>query len=299
MTNISNINTSKIQNVINSIALLADIGDFDRLEKQFSSPVAVDYTALFDGEAETKTPQELMTAWANLLPGFDATQHCIRDIQVTFSKQNQAIATAQFTATHYLHDQQWRVSGEYQFVLKQQDTQWQVSTMTVVNPHETGTRDILAAAVQRATENPCAYLQRQQTQQTVLDFLQSLERKDMDAFANVWADDAIQDMPYSPEGFPKQLNGKAQLVQHYSGWPNNSGHANFTKGITFYPMNDPQAVFVEYHGDVDVIPTGRKYIQDYGGLFQVKNGKITFFREYFNPVPFSYAFGLDEPDRQF
>ena len=29
-------------------------------------------------------------------------------------------------------------------------------------------------------------------------------------------------------------------------------------------------------------------------LFQVENGKIKRFREYFNPAPFKHAFGLDE-----
>ena len=33
-----------------------------------------------------------------------------------------------------------------------------------------------------------------------------------------------------------------------------------------------------------------------GGLFHVKNGKIQLFREYFDPKPFVYAFGLDEDE---
>ena len=35
-------------------------------------------------------------------------------------------------------------------------------------------------------------------------------------------------------------------------------------------------------------------LQWYGGLFHVVDGKINLFREYFNPGPFVFAFGLDE-----
>ena len=61
----------------------------------------------------------------------------------------------------------------------------------------------------------------------------------------------------------------------------------------FYPMQDPEMIFAEFKGDVDIIPTGRKYKQHYGGLFHVLNGQIKLFREYFNPAPFVYAFGVD------
>ena len=73
-----------------------------------------------------------------------------------------------------------------------------------------------------------------------------------------------------------------------------SGDADFTSQLVFYPMTDPEMVFAEWKGDVDIIPTGRKYKQNYGGLFHVEDGKITLFREYYDPAPFVYAFGLDE-----
>ena len=130
----------------------------------------------------------------------------------------------------------------------------------------------------------------------VLDFLTALETKDMDAFAGVWAEDAVQDMPYSPEGFPKRVSGKKNILDHYAGWPENSGSADFTSELIYYPMKNPEMIFVEFKGDVDIIPTGRKYLQTYGGLFYVEDGKIKLFREYYDPELFSYAFGLNESD---
>ncbi len=153
---------------------------------------------------------------------------------------------------------------------------------------------MFSSAGANAASNPSPYILRQKTQQAVRDFLTALEKKDMEKFASVWAEDAVQDMPYAPEGFPNQVNGKNNLIAHYAAWPDNSGNADFTSQLVFYPMQNPEMIFVEFKGDVDIIPTSRKYEQHYGGLFHVENGKIKLFREYFGPEPFKYAFGLDE-----
>ena len=91
----------------------------------------------------------------------------------------------------------------------------------------------------------------------------------------------------------KSLSGKDKLVELYSGWPQITGEADFTSDLVFYPMQDPETVFAEFKGDVAVIPTGRQYQQTYGGLFHVVDGKIKLFREYYDPAPFKWAFGLD------
>ena len=115
----------------------------------------------------------------------------------------------------------------------------------------------------------------------------------MDKFAELWAEDAVQDMPFSPEGFPKRVEGKNALLEHYSTWPKISGQTNFTYNLVFYPMQDSTMVFAEWRGDVEIIPR-RNYRQRYGGLFQVVDGKIELFREYYDPIVFQYAFGLNE-----
>lgn len=101
-------------------------------------------------------------------------------------------------------------------------------------------------------------------------------------------------MPFSPQGFPERVESKANLIKHYAAWPKISGKANFTDNLVFYPMQDATMVFAEWRGDVDIIPTKRNYQQQYGGLFHVIDGKIELFREYYDPIVFKYAFGLDE-----
>ena len=279
--------------LVNSVATLADQGNFETLESLYADSVQIDYTSLFGGDVQTHTPASLMTAWASLLPGFDQTYHAISNIQVN-AAGDRAIATADVTASHYLGDDYWQVSGRYEYQFVRRPNGWKIEAMTFEFSDEQGDRTLLEQAAIEAADNPVSYLQRQQTEQTVRTFLTSLEAKDMDAFAAVWAEDAVQDMPYAPEGFPRRVEGRDNLIQHYGAWPEVSGTANFTDELVFYPMADPTMVFAEWHGVVEIIPTGRIYDQRYGGLFQVVDGKIVLFREYFNPIVFVEAFGLDE-----
>ncbi len=282
-----------IKTIIESVGSLADQGNFEALEKLYAPEVEVDYTSLAGGEVELKSPLALMTQWAGVLPGFDLTRHEISNIQVSSNGQT-ATATADVIAEHYVNDLFWQVKGDYIYRLVKDEDQWLITAHRLNLREESGTRDVFGPAIENAKENPAPYIKRQQTRQTVVNFLTALESKDMESFANTLADDMVQEMPFSPEGHPKRVRGKANIVELFSNWPDVSGDADFTSELRFYPMIDPEMVFVEYKGDVDIITTGRKYLQTYGGLFHVQNGKIKLFREYYDPEPFKYAFRLGE-----
>ncbi len=290
---ISTPDEAAIHTIVESVANLADRENFESLEQLYAQEIEVDYTSAFGGEVELKSPQGLMTQWASSLPGFDRTRHQISNIE-TEIKGNTATATADVTADHYLDEMFWQIRGSYEYGLVKEDGEWAIDKMTLIAETERGSRDIINKAVEQASIDPSPYIQRQQTKQAVIDFLTALEDKDMDKLAAVWAEDAVQDMPFSPEGFPKRVEGKANLIEHYAAWPETSGEADFTNNLVFYPLQDATMVFAEWRGDVEIIPTNRQYQQRYGGLFHVVDGKIELFREYYDPIVFQYAFGLDE-----
>ncbi len=291
--NIQTPDEAAINTIVESVATLADRGDFESLEKLYSQEVEVDYTSAFGGEVELKSPQALMTQWANVLPGFDRTRHKISNIE-TIIKGNQANASADVIANHYLKDNFWQISGSYEYSLIKEDGQWVIEKMTFIAASEEGNRELINQAIEQTNLNPANYIKRQQTKQAVIDFLTALEDKNMEKFASLWSEDAVQDMPFSPEGFPKRVEGKANLIKHYSAWPEISGKASFTDELVFYPLQDSTMVFAEWKGKVEIVPTKRLYQQRYGGLFHVVDGKIELFREYYDPIVFKYAFGLDE-----
>ncbi len=282
-----------IETIVESVAVLADRHEFDALENLYAAEVLVDYSSLSGAPAETKSPQALMREWAGVLPGFDQTRHALSDINVRV-EGDRAEASANVSAGHWIGEAYWRVDGRYHYAFAREAEGWKISSMTFTLEDETGSRDVFGPAIEAAAADPVPYLQRSQTRQAVLDFLTGLEDKDMKKVNGVWADDAVQDMPYVPEGWANQVVGKDNLIAHYAGWPDVSGAAKFTDGIVFFPMIDPQTVYVEFTGAVDVTPTGRTYRQTYGGLLHVENGKITLYREYFDPREFERAFGLGD-----
>ena len=286
-----------IKAIIQSVGTFADTGNFEALEGLYTKKVTMDYTSLNGGEEEVKTAKDVMTQWASMLPGFDATRHDVRNIDVDIDGKN-AVATADVIASHYINDTLWQVSGNYRYKLQHKDDNWLITAHRFNLEDEKGSRDVFEQATKNAKKHPVSYIQRQQTQQAVTDFLTALEDKDMEKLASLWTDDAVQHMPYSPKEHPKRVSGKENIIELYSQWPDVSKNADFTSELVFYPMIDPTTVFAEYRGSVDIVPTGRKYDQFYGGLFHTEDGKIKLFREYYDPKPFKYAFGLGEEEKK-
>jgi fermentation-respiration switch protein FrsA (DUF1100 family) len=57
---------------LESVATLADLREFEALEKLYAPEVRVDYTSLAGGEPEVKSAAALMTQWAGVLPALTA-----------------------------------------------------------------------------------------------------------------------------------------------------------------------------------------------------------------------------------
>ncbi|MEW6492618.1 MAG: nuclear transport factor 2 family protein [Cyanobacteriota bacterium] len=131
---------------------------------------------------------------------------------------------------------------------------------------------------------------RQNNEQAVRDFLDLLSNKRMDAWLELWDEDGVQDMPFSPPGFPKRVEGKAAIARHYSALPTSVGRMVFPDLVT-YPMLDPNTILAEYRGEIEILATGKPYNNIYAGLFQFRNGKILLFREYYDPMVFTQAWG--------
>ena len=131
---------------------------------------------------------------------------------------------------------------------------------------------------------------RTTNEQTVRDFLRLLSKKDLGAWIELWTEDAVQDMPFSPPEFPSRLEGRQAIAKHYGSLPEAVGKMEF-HDLKLYPMQDPNWILAEYRGEIEVLATGLPYNNDYCGLFQLREGKIALFREYYNPLTLREGFG--------
>ncbi len=280
-----------VKTIVESVAVLADMRNFEDLETLYADEFLLDYSALNGHAAELRSPRGLMTEWAGVLPGFDRTRHDLANVTASVEGAS-ATASADVTAGHWLGGSYWEASGRYDYRLEKDNGAWRITAMTFLLEDEKGARDIIGPAATNAAEAPPGYIVRQQTEKAVRDFLEGLETFDMDRVNAVWAQDAVQDMPYTPAGFPGRIVGRDNIVALYETWPDAVRNPSLTETLVLYPGADPQIVFAEWNGRAEVVATGRLYEQRYGGLFHVENTKITLYREYFDPRPFAYAFAM-------
>ena len=150
-------NTAMIKTTIEAMAVLADQNRYAVLEEVFADQVTVDYTSLFGGAAESIAGKKLMTQWASFLPGFEVTRHNLSNIKVN-AGNTFAVASADIRAEHYVEGLFWEIKGTYDYELIKDNGIWKIASLTLNFTKETGTRDVLALAGKRASQQPNSYV---------------------------------------------------------------------------------------------------------------------------------------------
>lgn len=133
---------------------------------------------------------------------------------------------------------------------------------------------------------------RNANEHTVLSYYTTLMQKDMQAFADLWADDATQEVPFAPEidGFDPVWKGKEKILAYYNiAIPGRRDHVFWIHEI--HQTNDSECLIVEASAHSIVASTGKSYDQRYIVNFRLREGKIVLMREYVNPLAFMKAFG--------
>lgn len=143
---------AQIRSNVSSFAALADQGAYTYLGRLFAPSVVVDYTSLWGGEPATMTSQALMNQWVGFLPGFDTTFHDLSNLKVDVEGDT-ALATVDVTASHWLGESFWSVTGGYEFTLSRSDHNWVITSLKMIYQDESGSRDVLGEAPKHAEEN--------------------------------------------------------------------------------------------------------------------------------------------------
>jgi SnoaL-like domain len=143
----------EIQNRIATMLNALDALDWETVRASFGPRVAVDYTSLFGGTAETLATDTLLERWRGLLPGFEATQHLIGPVMVTEHGVGVATAEAQVRGYHYVSGAEggsvWMAAGRYQFAMEQQEREWKIGGITLHLAYQEGNLGMPAIAQAR------------------------------------------------------------------------------------------------------------------------------------------------------
>lgn len=114
--------------------------------------------------------------------------------------------------------------------------------------------------------------------------LEHLGRKEFDQFEQYLADDVYQDWPYRPiPSMADSLVGRAALREFIERATLDFDPYNYAIS-RFHDMADPDSLIVEYSSRTTYLPRGVPYANQYLSILRFVDGKITYWREYVNPL---------------
>lgn len=121
------------------------------------------------------------------------------------------------------------------------------------------------------------------------DFLAAFNRGAREV-STLFTDDAAIEFPYAASlGSPTRLN-KREYTEHLTNILPQMPGILFSE-TRIYPISETDSYWAETRGAATITDTGKKYEQDYVMYFTVRDGKFSFYREYWNPQVFLQASG--------
>jgi hypothetical protein len=124
----------------------------------------------------------------------------------------------------------------------------------------------------------------EQAQQTFL-------KKDLNAFADMFAEDGIHELPFAPPGVPKHLRGRENIRGYLTAITATPLELNEFRDLTIYDTTDPEIIIIEYEAAGTVVATNLPYTSRYIQILQARNGAILLWRDYWNPLAGAQALG--------
>jgi ketosteroid isomerase-like protein len=116
---------------------------------------------------------------------------------------------------------------------------------------------------------------------------------DNESWQTLIADDILWELAYAPSlGHPAKLEGKKEVLGHVNWFVNAVEDFRFYD-IRLYQLADPDGAIAQVKAEGRIKSTGRIYRQEYVLFMRSSGGKISYLREYFDPVRAAKA--LDTP----
>jgi ketosteroid isomerase-like protein len=106
---------------------------------------------------------------------------------------------------------------------------------------------------------------------------------DGEDYFDLLADDVVFEYVISVPGYPKRVEGRRNIIDLYSGYD-----AFITVGgadsLRVYRDPKESVVVLEYEVHGESVQTGRPYNNRFVSIVTIKNGKVTWWRDYLDPV---------------
>jgi hypothetical protein len=126
---------------------------------------------------------------------------------------------------------------------------------------------------------------------TVLSPVQVLERRrqvlaaqDIDAFIELFAADAVMELPFAGPGMPARFEGQAAIREFSKRAQTMALRVDDAVTTSLYETSDPELVVIEIVTKGTLTTTGQTFEAPSIQVFRIRDGRIQLMRDYFNPV---------------
>ncbi|NXY97949.1 nuclear transport factor 2 family protein [Streptomyces sp. BR123] len=113
--------------------------------------------------------------------------------------------------------------------------------------------------------------------------LRLLLDKDIPAWVALWAEDGLMEFPFAPGGWPGRLEGREAIAAYMRPYPDRIDLHDFP-ALTIHQTTDPGTIVVEMRGVGRLVETGAPFDMTYIAVVTVRDGHITSYRDYWNPL---------------
>src|SRR3954451_3122458 len=122
-------------------------------------------------------------------------------------------------------------------------------------------------------------------------YIDAINAWDFDTKRELLDEHAVFEMPYAPEGFERRIAGRDQIIAFVQTIPAIIDAENLHEIRLETFSSDPGEIVAEYKSDMVIKPHGREYRNEYVSRFTVRDGRITRFAEYYDPIRLVVALG--------
>ncbi|MFI9356780.1 nuclear transport factor 2 family protein [Streptomyces lydicus] len=113
--------------------------------------------------------------------------------------------------------------------------------------------------------------------------LRLLLEKHMDGWVALCADNAVLEFPFAPEGYPRRVAGRAAIAAYLRDYPDHID-LRAIPHLKIHRTDAPDTVVVEMRATGRIVATGAPYDMAYVVVVTVADGRITHYRDYWNPL---------------
>jgi ketosteroid isomerase-like protein len=126
------------------------------------------------------------------------------------------------------------------------------------------------------------------------EFTESVLTHDAARFAELFDEQAVFEYPFAPAGYPQKLEGKETIREYIEKFPDLIRISRFSEPEIHEAANS-NVIVIEFTCEGVITATGKPYNQSYISVIHTKNGKITRYKDYWNPLVVLDSVGESNP----